>query len=117
MGKAVGARLEFGMGHRLAGLRHDEGGLIGPDARVLTRIHNRTLSSTNWVDHEFAKVCFALRQPAVRPPHASARMDLVESRASGLLHCLGFARPTPRTDGADPRPDSLPVTYSSMYLE
>jgi len=29
-------------------------------------------------------------------------MDVVASRASGLLHCLGFARPTPRADGADP---------------
>src|SRR3984893_2527002 len=56
MGKAVGARLEFGMGHRLAGLRHDEGGLIGPGARVLARVHNGTLSPTNRVDHEFAKV-------------------------------------------------------------
>jgi hypothetical protein len=56
MGKAVGARFEFGMGDRLARLRHDEGGLIGPGARVLPRVHNGTLSPTNRVDHEFAKV-------------------------------------------------------------
>jgi hypothetical protein len=56
MGKAVGARLEFGMGHRLAGLRHDEGGLIRTGARVLPGVHNETLSPTNRVDHEFAKV-------------------------------------------------------------
>jgi hypothetical protein len=40
MRKAVGARLELRMGHRLAGLRHDEGGLIGPGARVLPGTHN-----------------------------------------------------------------------------
>jgi hypothetical protein len=38
MGKAVRVRFEFGVGHRLAGLRHE------------------TLSPTNWVDLEFAKV-------------------------------------------------------------
>ena len=56
MGKAIGARLEFGMGDRLAGLSHDEGGLIGPAARVFARIHDGTLSPPNPADLEFAKV-------------------------------------------------------------
>jgi hypothetical protein len=39
MGEAIGARLELGVGDRLAALRHDEGRLISTRDRVSTRIH------------------------------------------------------------------------------